>query len=87
MCRAKSLLPVPVIHKRRRKSQLVDETPRHSRQLAGAAVEFHLGDLEIRAKKKVMRALDIIGENEGINQPALDEYAKLFNHRPSASHI
>jgi hypothetical protein len=50
-------------------------------------VEFHLGDLEIRAKKKVMRALDIIGENEGINQPALDEYAKLFNHRPSASHI
>jgi hypothetical protein len=50
-------------------------------------VEFHLGDHEIRAKKKVMRTLDIIGENEGINQPALDEYAKLFSHRPSASPI
>lgn len=81
------LLPVPAIQKRRRKSQLAGETPRRSCRLAGAAVEFQLGDLEIRARKKVMRALDIISENKGINQQAQDEYAKLFGHRPSASHI
>jgi hypothetical protein len=34
-----------------------------------------------------MRALNIIGENEGITQQAQDEYSKLFGHRPSASHI
>jgi hypothetical protein len=54
---------------------------------AGAAVEFQLGELEARARKKVMRDLNIIGENEGITQQAQDEYAKLFGHRPSASHI
>ena len=85
--RAEGLLPVPAIHKRRRKSQLTSETPRRSRRLAGSAVEFQLGDLETRARKKVMRALDIIGENEGITPQAQDEYAKLFGHRPSASHI
>ncbi|KAL6840630.1 hypothetical protein ACP4OV_029494 [Aristida adscensionis] len=31
-----------------------------------------------RSKKKVMRTLDIIGEQDGIDQQALDEYAKLF---------
>ena len=85
--RAEGLLPVPAIHKRRRKSQLTSETPRRSRRLAGSAVEFQLGDLETRTRKKVMRALDIIGENEGITPQAQDEYAKLFGHRPSASHI
>jgi hypothetical protein len=39
------------------------------------------------SRKKVMRALDIIGENEGINQQAQDEYAKLFGHCPSTTHI
>jgi hypothetical protein len=50
-------------------------------------MEFQLGDLEIRVRKKFMRTLDIIGENEGISQQAQDEYARLFGHCPSASHI
>jgi hypothetical protein len=85
--RVDGLLPAPAIQKRRRKTHLAGETPLRSRCLASAAVEFQLGELEVRARKKVMRALDIIGENEGITQQAQDEYAKLFGHRPSASHI
>jgi hypothetical protein len=86
--RAEHLLPVPFIQKRRSKSsQAAGETPRRNRRLAGATVAFQLGELETRARKKVMRALDIIGENEGINQQAQDEYAKLFGHRPSTKHI
>jgi hypothetical protein len=50
-------------------------------------VEFQLGDLEIRARKKVIRTLVIIRENEGISQQAQDEYARLFGHHPSSSHI
>lgn len=34
-----------------------------------------------------MRALDILGESEGINQQAQDEYAKLFKHPLADSHV
>jgi hypothetical protein len=85
--RVDGLLPAAAIQKRRRKTLFTGEMPRCSRRLAGAAVEFQLGELEARARKKVMRALNIIGENEGITQQVQDEYAKLFGHRPSASHI
>jgi len=42
-----------------------------------------------RTKKKVMRALDIIRENEGIGQHSLAEYNKLFTQPCTllASHI
>lgn len=85
--RAGGLLPVPAVTKRRCKTLPHDETPRRSRRLAGAPVEFRLSDLETRAMKKVMRTLHIIGEQEGIDQQALDDYARLFGHRPCASHI
>jgi hypothetical protein len=51
------------------------------------AVEFRPEDLERGTRKKVMRALDIIGENEGIDQQAQDEYAKLFGQPLSDSHL
>ena len=38
-------------------------------------------------KKKAMQALDIIDEHEGIDQQALDEYAKLFGQPLCESHI
>lgn len=34
-----------------------------------------------------MRTLDIIGDNEGIDEKAQDEYAKLFGHLLSDSHL
>jgi hypothetical protein len=34
-----------------------------------------------------MRSLDIISENEGIDQQALDDYAKLFGHPLSDSQL
>jgi len=36
--------------------------------VAGAAAEFLPDDLIRRTKKKAMRSLDILGENEGIDQ-------------------
>lgn len=36
-----------------------------------------------RNKKRVMRALDILGENEGISQQALEEYSKMFTQSSS----
>jgi hypothetical protein len=36
-----------------------------------------------RSKKKVMLALDIIGETEGIDQQSLDKYSKLFTSASS----
>jgi len=81
--RTDALLPMPIINKRRYKS---GATPRRSRRLAGADVEFPLNDLN-RRTKKAMRSLDIISENEGIDQQALDDYAKLFGHPLSDSQL
>ena len=82
--RTDALLPMLIINKRRYKSGV---TPRRSRRLAGADVEFPLNDLSRRTKKKAMQSLDIIGENEGIEQQALDDYAKLFGHPLSDSQL
>ena len=38
-------------------------------------------------EKKAMRSLDILSENEGIDQQAQDDYAKLFRHPLSDSHL
>ena len=82
-----ALLPMPVINKRRYKSQLSGATPRRSRWLAGAAMEFPLNDLGGRTKKKAMRSLGILDENKGIDQQALDDYAKLFGQPLSDSQL
>jgi hypothetical protein len=50
-------------------------------------VEFGPEDLERRMKKKAMQALNILDEQEGIDQQALDDYAKLFGQPLSDSHI
>jgi len=85
--RAGGLLPVPAINKRRGKTVPIGDTPRRSRRLAGAKSEFGLNDLERRSKKKAMRTLELIEEHEGIDQQALDEYAKLFEQPLPGSHL
>lgn len=54
-----------------------EQTPRRSRRLAGAQEEFKPDDPEWRSKKKPMRSLEIIGEHDGIDHQAQDEYSKL----------
>jgi hypothetical protein len=76
--RAGGVLPVPAINKRRHKTLPPGDTPRRSRRIAGVETEFGLNDLERRTKKRAMRTLELIEEHEGIDQQALDEYAKLF---------
>jgi hypothetical protein len=80
------LLLVKIQHRRAKALPQV-QTPRCSRRIAGAQVEFRLGDLERRSKKKVMRSLQIIGEQDGIDQQTHDEYAKLFEKPLSAAHV
>ena len=51
--------------------------PRRSRRIAGYEPETPCG-ASLRAKEKVMRALNLIGESGGIDQQSLEEYSKLF---------
>jgi len=60
--------------------------PRRSRRLAGIAPETPCGALHSRSKKKVMRALDIIGETEGIDQQSVEKYSKLFTAASSLTY-
>jgi hypothetical protein len=46
-----------------------------------------MGETARRSAKKIMRSLDIIGEQDGISKQAQDEYAKLFSQPLSASHL
>jgi hypothetical protein len=46
-----------------------------------------MGDLAGRSAKKVMRSLGIIGKNQGIDQQAQEEYAKLFSKPLSSTHL
>jgi hypothetical protein len=63
--------------------------PRRSRRIAGIGVEnlATSSDGQTRFRKKVMRVLHVIDENEGINPEALDRYSKLFDKPLSPSHI
>lgn len=85
--RATGLLPVPRTNKKKRSSRPPGKASRQSRRIAGKKAEFGPEDLERRMKKKAMQALDIIDEHEGIDQQALDEYAKLFGQPLCESHI
>jgi hypothetical protein len=85
--RAGGLLPVPTINKRRGKTLPLGDTPRRSRRLAGAKTEFGLNDLEKRTKKRTMRTLELMEEHEGIDQQAMDDYAKLFKQPLPDSHL
>jgi hypothetical protein len=55
--------------------------------VAGVGVEFKIQDWGKRSKKQAMVALNIIEDNEGFRRQALDDYAKLFNHTLSRSHV
>lgn len=72
-----SIMSAPATIKRSAKQVPPSSTPRRSRRLAGAQVEFQMDELDRRSKKKAMRTLQIINEQEGIDQQAQDEYAKL----------
>lgn len=52
--------------------------PRGSRCIAGFEPETLGGGAPSRSKKKVMRALNVIGPTDGIDQQSLEEYNKLF---------
>ena len=77
--------------RRRRRSSLPRELtgcapalvpPAPLRDAAVASLGWNLpppsGGDSLRTKKKVMRALGIIGETAGIDQQSLEEYSKLF---------
>jgi hypothetical protein len=73
-----ALLPAPNGNKSSKQMQYPDFTLRRSRHLAGAGVEFQIGDMSGRSKKRVMCSLKVIGESEGVNQQAQEEYARIF---------
>jgi hypothetical protein len=56
--------------------------PRRSRRIAGVEPEVVNATSSTRNKKKVMRALDIPGETEGISQEALEQYTASFSLNP-----
>ncbi|GJN40149.1 hypothetical protein PR202_gb29327 [Eleusine coracana subsp. coracana] len=81
------LLLLLTISKRRKQSMPQVSTLHRSRRLAGAGVEFQMGEMSARSKKRAMRTLGIIGENGGIDQQSQDEYSELFSQPLTASHI
>ena len=69
------------------KARVPTAPPRRSRRLAGAGVEFSVAPEPARCKKRVMRTLNVIQENEGISTASLEEYAKLFAQPLSEEHL
>uniref|UniRef100_K3ZDB9 DUF4283 domain-containing protein n=1 Tax=Setaria italica TaxID=4555 RepID=K3ZDB9_SETIT len=87
--RTTGILPTPCTDRIRTPARTPAAPPHRSRRIAGMEPELVGNSASSRNKKKVMRALDIIGETEGIDQQALDEYSKLFTQSSSltASHV
>jgi hypothetical protein len=79
------VLPVPKSVRRQSSTPLA--VPRRSRRVAGVGVEFKIQDWGKRSKKQAMVALNIIKDNEEFSRQALDDYAKLFKHTLSRSHV
>jgi hypothetical protein len=73
-----SILAVPSTVKRCTKANLAGQTPRRSCRLAGIQAEFNMSELERRSRKKAMRALGIITEQEGVTEQAQEDYANVF---------
>ena len=72
------ILPTPRACRGRTRACTPSAPTRRSRRIAGADSESPATIAPTRTKKKVMRALNIIGENEGINEETLKEYGELF---------
>lgn len=75
------ILPTPQANtlRSRVRTPAAPHPPRRSRRIAGVEPELPTGGATSKYKKKVMIALDIIGETEGIDEQSLDEYSKLFS--------
>jgi hypothetical protein len=82
-----ALLSVPSFREQKVSAHPPGSTPQRSRRLAGAGVEFQMGEITRRSTKRAMRSLSIIGETDGIDQQAKEEYAKVFSEPLSDSHI
>jgi hypothetical protein len=80
------ILPTPRVTRPTVQARTPSAPPRRSRRIAGVDPE-PATEIATRNKKKVMRALHVIQESEGINQDALDEYGKLFGQPLPASHV
>jgi hypothetical protein len=87
--RPAALLPNPCIKVHKKTSSPLSSlaVPRRSRRVAGVGVEFIMQDLGRRSMKKALATLHIISETEGINQEAMDAYAKLFSQPLSQCHV
>ena len=72
------ILPTPSANRLRSRTCAPCTPPRRSRRIAGMEPDTPGGGASLRTKKKVMRALDIIGETAGIDQQSLERYSKLF---------
>jgi hypothetical protein len=72
------IFPTPRAIRARQRGRTTGAPPRRSRRIAGVEPEVVNATSSTRNKKKVMRALDIPGETEGISQEALEQYSKLF---------
>jgi hypothetical protein len=46
-----------------------------------------MGEMARRSTKNVMKSLNIIGENDGVNQKAQEDYSKLFSEPLSSTHL
>lgn len=76
----------PTIRKRQTRPPPPTSAPRRSRRTAGLDPEFaHCPD--IGARKTVIRSLNLAMEQEHVDQRILNDYAKLFSHPLSTSHI
>lgn len=76
------ILPTPSTNKTRQR-RIPGAPQRRSRGVAGVEPEGVEAGASSRHKKKVMRALDILGDKEGITQEALDRYSQMFT-QPSS---
>jgi hypothetical protein len=61
--------------------------PQRSCRLAGVGVQYDKQDLCSRFTKRVMKALKVIGDSEGISQQAIEDYLKVFSKELPLSHV
>lgn len=84
-----SVLPTPIFPRSKLQGRTPSAPPRRSRRLAGIDAEFSVKpEPEAgRYKRRVMRTLEVIQEQEGIVDSALENYAKLFSQPLSDTHF
>jgi hypothetical protein len=82
------ILPAPVdLILKNNSTKTLAATPRCSRHIAGMGAEFDIHDLRLRFTQKIMKALKLIKDGEGISQQARNDYEKVFSETLSLAHI